>query len=217
MRKNQLCGIAAALAVIALVFGLVACSGGSTSGGLSAGGETSEPATLGDVMSIDADSTQWAYDSETFVYVYEVDGVPTRVSAKLPADVLVDMDAVDVSAEDHNEQIIELVSDLPIDAVEDLSVGILSEEELAAYVGMTGQDLIDAGFEITGWWIDDDVTSYYLVNGLYEYTFTFNETIGEEEVSAMSFNAYDAMLPLTVSGAEYDCLSWNATDLSVTP
>lgn len=216
------------LALSALVvFGAAACASGSNT-------PAAEPVTkldtVGDAMAAESNETSWGYSEGTFVYVFDNAGTYTRVVAKAPEDVAAQLDALDASASDYDAKVAELVSPLAVDRVEDLSAGMPTQAELDAYKGKTGQDLLDEGFYIQGFSVNGGSAEYYLMKGLYAYTFTFNESVNLDEMPDLAdlaaeedpennetLDALDSMeletlKPLTVKSAVCTGVSFDATN-----
>ena len=130
-----------------------------------------------------------------------MDGVYYRVEAEIPADVYEKLDAIDFFDETREEQEQALLSPLPVTRVGDLSNGIPAKEELDALVGLTGQDLLEMGFEYGSGYSFWDKAEMYLVQGLYEYHVYFNEKVPEMENYD---EALDELMPtLTVEKVEF--------------
>ena len=138
---------------------------------------------------------------DLYAIALDGDGAFYRVEAAIPADVAEKLDAIDFFDETREEQEQALLSPLPVTRVGDLSNGIPAKEELDALVGLTGQDLLEMGFEYGSGYSFWDKAEMYLVQGLYEYHVYFNEKVPEmEDYDA----ALDALMPtLTVEKVEF--------------
>ena len=210
MKKKILSVILAA--VVALT--LVACSNGQSK--TAEATDVSSLKTLGDAFAVESEFWTSAYDDDYYVYVFENGGKPTRVCAALTPETRKAIDEIDFAAEDGFDAINKVVADLEIEKVEDLSVGIPTDEELASMAGMTGAQLIEAGYEENGWSIWDGNTDVFFMKGMYNFKVTFNEKIDVDSIDD-EFNAAEAVADFTVKSVEYDGLAYNCTDLSVTP
>ena len=104
--------------------------------------------TLGDAFTLegkDEYSEQRASYGGKYVYAFAVDGVAYRVIADLPDDIFDQILELDFD-EDYDKKEQALVKDLEVTTAENLTEQILSQEELDALVGKTGQELFDAGW-----------------------------------------------------------------------
>ncbi|MBQ3378879.1 MAG: hypothetical protein IJG50_03330 [Clostridia bacterium] len=208
MKKKLISILLAAIVAVSLC----ACSGGEQN----KAAEDKEFVTLGDAFAVDSEMWMSGYDDKDYVYVFEYGGKSLRVSAQLSKEKLEAIDAVDFASEEGFDEIEKIVSDLEITKTEDLSAGIPSDEELSAYIGITGAQLEEAGFSENGWSITDDSTEVYYINGLYNYKVTFEQKIDADSLDD-DFNAAEAVSDLTIKTIEYESLSYNCTDLSLVP
>ncbi len=208
MKKKLISILLAAIVAVSLC----ACSGG----GQKEASEDKEFVTLGDAFAADSETEMSAYDDKNFVYVFEYQGKILRVSAELTKEKLEAIDEVDFASENGFDEIEKIVSDLEITKTEDLSAGMLSDDELSAYTGMTGAKLLEDGFSESGWSIYDDVTEVYYIKGLYQYKATFDQNIDEDSIDD-DFDAAEAVSDFTIKAIEYEDLSYNCTDLSIVP
>ena len=85
------------------------------------------------------------FSSGKYIYVFTVGGNAYRVTADLSSDLEEKIFALEFD-DDYDKNEAALVQDLPISTAEDLSEQILSQEELDALVGKTGQELMDEGW-----------------------------------------------------------------------
>ncbi len=196
------------LSVLLIMCALTACAAKEPSG-------SGKYATIGDAVKAgdgEGAQTNMAFDEEHFIYVIETPDEAVRLVADVPKDVRAAMDEVDIADEDFEAKIFEIVSPLPVTEEEDLKAGIPTQEELDAYVGKTGQELLDEGFEASGYVEDEQNIDFFMVKGLYEYRFTAAEhkTVDGEETEEL-------VKGLTVEKAAYEALSYYVTDLQYHP
>ena len=157
--------------------------------------------TLADVFAAKGELYSLSTSPDKFAIVFPVDGIYYRVEATIPADVYEKLDAIDFFDETREEQEQALLSPLPVTRVGDLSNGIPAKEELDALVGLTGQDLLEMGFEYGSGYSFWDKAEMYLVQGLYEYHVYFNEKVPEMENYD---EVMDELMPtLTVEKVEF--------------
>lgn len=205
------------LLVALLAISLAACSnqGGNSSQGSSQGSESSEGfdlstlKTLGDLYQIDPEHCDYGMSETRIAMVLHTEDLAIRGRADVSAQQNEAIDAIDFFAEDRDDQMLEIFKDIPFTSVEDLSKGIPSEEEINAFVGKTGQDLLDAGFGGgSGYMMGGGEYEFYLSQGDYEYVVIFNDvTEVPDEQSVEEF-----IVPLTVKSITYFGISQNASD-----
>ena len=149
--------------------------------------------------------------SETmFAAALEKDGACYRVEAEVPADIVAQLDAIDFFDEKREEKYEALLSPLPVTRVGDLSACLLTQAELDALVGKTGQELLELGFEYGMGYNFWETAQFFMNNGLFSYTVYMNEKVPEME-------DYDAVLdelfrPMTVQKVEIDGIAQIASD-----
>ena len=148
-----------------------------------------------------------------YVAAFEKDGVFYRVEAAVPADVAEKLDAIDFFDEKRDEKYEALLSPLPVTRVGDLSACLVPQEELDALVGVTGQELLDLGFEFGMGYSFWESTQFFMDNGLFSYTVYMNEKVPE-------MDDYDAVIeelfaPMTVQKIELDGLSQICSDIDL--
>ncbi|MBO4884597.1 MAG: haloacid dehalogenase-like hydrolase [Clostridia bacterium] len=189
--------------------------------------EGAELGTLGDYLDLGAENSSSNYSPTRYVYGYILDGVPVRVTAEMTEEIynaLWDLEFDD----DYEQNFRVLIEDLPVVSVEDLSDEMISQEELDAFVGMKGEDVLAQGFEVNGYSYSDEETVFFMENGLFDYAFEFEEIIDDEEadpyelVNGMTVKAawcsgigYQAISAYDDSDYDYgeDLLSWFFGDL----
>ena len=163
--KTLLCLMTA----VCLLCALAACSPATSETVQEPAPAAEEPVqltTMGDVFAYESGNN--GYNEKNFVYVFEKDGVTYRAVADMPADVSEAVWAVDFFDEHRDEKIQELIAPLPIAQLDNLTEHIPAQEEIAALVGKTGQELKDEGWIISSWQLDD--MEFILERGAYAYT-----------------------------------------------
>ena len=148
-----------------------------------------------------------------YVTAFEKDGACYRVEGAIPPEMAVQLNAIDFFDEERDDKQQVLLSPLPVTRVGDLSACRLSQAELDALVGKTGQELLDMGFEYGMGYSFWDDTQFYMNNGLFSYTVYMNEKVPERE-------DYDAVLdelfrPMTVQKVEVDGIADIASDIDL--
>ena len=165
---------------------------------------------MADVFAAMGEAYSYSYIPERFAAAFALNDVYYRVEAELPEGMYEQIEAIDFFDETREEQLKAMLSPLPVTRVGDLTSGILTQEELDALVGLTGQDLLDMGFEYGMGYSFWDKAEMYLENGLYEYHFFFNETVPEMEDYDAALD--EIMQTLTVAKAEFFQLSSVCSD-----
>ena len=115
------------------------------------------------------------------------------------ADALFD---IDYAADDAAEQEAAILSDLVITDRQKLDDQILSQEDLDALVGKTGQELLDAGWT-PGYGYDLEAGEFWLFYGPFCYTIGFD---GEFEESDDIIDDEDYFKDRTVTSATFNSL-----------
>lgn len=203
--------VTTALTLCLTALPLSACGGSSDTGGADdaatteqtatddAAGEaidTSSYKTLGDVLAIEAEENEAAWDSSYYVYAFSYNGAPYRAIAEMTSELDEQISELDFLDEDHDEKLLAIIGPLPLKSFENLSDEMLSQEELDALVGKSGKDLIDDGFEFGGYsFYGGAETQAMMVKGLIDYEVTFDGSISGDADSDDSSLIMD--LPVT--------------------
>ncbi|MBR3391530.1 MAG: hypothetical protein IKG74_02585 [Firmicutes bacterium] len=190
------------LAALMLLFALAAC------GGAPEPAEPGELATLADALSVESDLSQLSMDGEHFVYVFDYYGTPTRVVANMTEELYEAASDVFMN-DDSDEKLLEIVGQLPLESVEDLTLNIPDQAELDKLIGKTGQELLDEGYEIWGYYSDGEELYFNLEKGDYAYLATFNEDTPIKETSSYQ----DNMSFRTLKSLVYEGIGSGATDI----
>ena len=158
--------------------------------------------TLGDAFAIegkDEYSEQNSVSENKYAYGFTVDGESYRVVADLPDGLFDQIMALDFD-DNYEENERKLVSDLEIQSAEYLNDQILSQEELDALVGKTGQELFDAGWR-SGMFYNTETLEVWLEYGAFTYDMHFDGEIPPEE--AESFDVYEDLADKKVLDATF--------------
>ena len=170
--------------------------------------------TIGDAM--DA-ATEWYCrgrgTTSVYTFVFDLDGVPYRVSSTLDEELQKTFDEMDwaESSEENNKAREELERSLPITSEEDLSQYYPDQETLDSWVGMTGKVLEDAGFSINGYSNDDRGEYMEVEKGLFTYIVYTNEPFSEDEDS----DRYAEFYKMTVKEMQLSGISYLAMDMEI--
>lgn len=219
--RNAAKTVAAMALALSLTMPLVAC-GGSTSS--SEGSDTpaaeesaaetidvSSWKTLGDALAAKTDDYATAsWDEVYYLSVFDTGEQTVRVIAKMDADTYAKISDLDAAADDYDEAFDKVVSALELESAEDLTDEKLSQDELDAYVGKTGQDLVDDGFAFSSYFMyGGDETGATMDKGYLAYDVTFDVTVPEDQTE----DEGAAVMGATVTAIEYA----GASDAAVDP
>jgi uncharacterized FlaG/YvyC family protein len=165
--------------------------------------------TIGDVIGRD---TAYSFSNLTenhYVYVFEYDGVPTRVIADVTPEQYKKINEIDFYDPDKDAKTLELISDLKIARIDDLSTTRLTDEECENVMGKTGQEMLDDGFIITGYSAYDDYVEVFMSKDVHEYSCGFD---GLEVDLENGFNQ-ESILELKCNSISYMGVIWDSVDI----
>ena len=166
--------------------------------------ERSVELTLGDFLDLGADSPMSSYSSEQFVYGYILDGVPMRVTAGMNEEIYDALWNLEYD-DDYEKNFHDLVADLPVLNVEDLSGEVISQEELDAFVGMKGEEVLAQGFNLNGYSYSEEETVFFMDYASFDYAFEFEEIMPDE-----AEDPYALVDGMTVKGARLEGMTYDA-------
>ena len=196
---------------LALVLSFAACAGnGGNNSGADSKPENSQTesgtaaapnyATVGEIYAAAGSLDEYCVDPSDFAALFTLNGVVYRVEAESSEEVFDRVTAIDYSDPDYDAKVKAIFSSLKVTEVLNLTAGVPTEAELAAYVGKTGKDLLDAGFELGFGDFDLEETTYFLYKDYYQFRFTFNEKIEYSD----NIDDYATLLNLTVKTAAFE-------------
>lgn len=164
--------------------------------------------TIGDVLDYESPSSSCYED--LYVHVFEKDGVFYRVEADLTEDLFQKVFDIDFFDPDKEQKTKALLGDLPVKQTFVLSDVLLSQAELDALAGKTGQDLLNMGFVPQGsYGFSEDMSWASLDKGPFDYQFNFVEHVPVEEDDP---NVAEVIRTLTVKDAAYSAVSDYSTE-----
>ena len=162
--------------------------------------------TMGDAFALEAENDQFGSDDQHFVYVFEIGGTAYRVIADMTKEVQKEMDKLDASKEDFNDKTKEAAASLEISKRENLTEMIPSQEELDKFAGKTGQDLLDDGWTVSGWDIDEN--TFTMNKGPFAYTVVIDSKLKESD----DFDGDEEIKKLKIKTIKYSNIG-DATNL----
>ena len=159
--------------------------------------------TLGDVLALETGDWETAYGDGSFAMVFTYAGKYWYVKAEVPQEALDAYGAVDYMAEDRTAQQTAAIGSYEISSVTDLSTLAIPQEELDRWVGRTGQDMLDAGWENNGYTEREDGLFVIMVNGDFQYLVSFEGLELTEDSELPDFA--DAV----INSVQFGGKSWN--------
>lgn len=190
--------ISAKTTLVALVLclacaALVACSGQAQSSSSAADSgqaasaqasavDTSSWKTLGDAFEFGGEPTTAGWDDSYYVALFETDDAAIRVVAQSNATVDEKIMNLMPGSENYAKELADAIGDLPLVSAEDITAEKLSQEQLDALVGKTGQELLDEGWTFANYYFYGGVdTGAAMEYGPFSYNVTFDVGVTEEE------------------------------------
>lgn len=167
--------------------------------------------TIGDLAKLDLDGQTWSYSETKYVNVFEYGDKSYRAFADLTKEIYDELDSIDILDDDADERRAKVLENVEINKIEDMAQYVMSDSELAKYVGKTGKELLDEGFETEGFsfFIDQYV---YMTKGLCTYDVYFDTKI-EYDPDDEEFDIDQEIENLKVKKIVYERISGRATDI----
>lgn len=210
MKVNRL--IALLLAAVCLCAMLAACGNKIDPAAPAAtSSDAAAFATVGDALALaDKGAEQSATYGNAYVYVFEQGGVYWRLIAELDEEQSAALSALDILDEDYDAKLNALIAPLAVTRCEKLNDSILTEAEMNALVGKTGEDLLNDGWT-SGYGYNLEDMEFYLDKGPFSYTVTFEAQ--EKLENTDDFDELEAIRPLKVTAVAFNSLGNSATDV----
>lgn len=168
--------------------------------------------TLGDVFKYDGEGMfQTSYNEEAYAVAFEVNGVYYRARAKMEKSIYDEIQSLDIEDyEERQKKERELLSPIEVTQFENLSDMMPSKEELDKYVGMTGQDLFDNGWDYYYYNLEDMEAGLNHGNFGYKVKFDYD---GPRMENTDDFDFYEKFKDLKIKSVEVEGLGSGATDI----
>lgn len=162
---------------------------------------------LGDIIHAkNVEEQQSSYTEQYYVYVYKQDETYYRAIAVLSKDAFAKLSNLDIFSDDYDAKLTEAISPLVIDHIENLTQLIPAQSQLDQWVGKSGKDLFDAGWENAGWNLDEMV--FWMDYGNFQYDVVMTGDVkNSDEFSEEDMNA------LVVKSVKFNGQLGNATDI----
>ena len=146
--------------------------------------------TLGDLLGLPEVAT--GLTGTTYIYAFEQDGNTYRAICDVSEETAQAIFDLDFDDPDYDKKMNDLVAPLPVKVIENLTENLPSQQEADQYIGKTGQDLIDDGWTV--YYYNLDELQFTMTYGIYSYDITFEGKIKDPE----TFNEDTDMGGLTV-------------------
>ena len=200
----------AAIICLALIFSFAACSADKGSADNNTG-DVMSLTSISDIVKLATDSNSAGWDDNKYIYAFTIGEKSYRAVAEINADIGSKIGELDFMDEQYNEKFADILKDAKLVEIKDISDGMMPQADLDKFVGKTGKDLLDAGFESgSSYFINEDQIEIKLANGFYEYTVQF---AGEVTSEALDEDFDAAIADLTVKSITYSNISDKVTDL----
>ncbi len=171
-----------------------------TSSANSAGQSKETPETFGDIYNTPGytENGSSCYDNK-FILAYEADGIYYRAIADLTDEQSKTINDA-YGTEDFDVKIKAATESLKVSSFENLSDTIPSQEEMDKWIGMTGEELLDDGWTV--WGYDLENMEFNMGKGAFIYIITFDGSISEFSDE----NEYPELKPCKVTSVKFDGL-----------
>ena len=200
----------AAIICLALIFSFAACSADKGSADNNTG-DVLSLTSISDIVKLATDSNSAGWDDNKYIYAFTIGEKSYRAVAEINADIGSKIGELDFMDEQYNEKLADILKDAKLVEIKDISDGMMPQADLDKFVGKTGKDLIEAGFESgSSYFINEDQIEIKLANGFYEYAVQF---AGEVTPEALDEDFDAAIADLTVKSITYSNISDKVTDL----
>ena len=147
--------------------------------------------TLGELLGLPEVGT--SFTDTALVYAFEQEGSTYRAVCDISEDVSQALFALEFDDPEYEQKRKDLIAPLPVREIENLTESIPTQEEAEAYLGKTGQELIDDGWTVSFYNLED--LNFEMNHGAYSYAVTFEGEVKDPE----NFDEYADMGGLTVA------------------
>ena len=167
--------------------------------------------TIGDALALgESESSVYAYYENAYVYVFLDNGTYWRLTAALNEEQSAALSELDILEDDYEEKLTALITPLEVTNRENLNEQMLTEEDMNALIGKTGEELINDGWT-SGMGYNLDTMEFYLEYAPFQYTVTFEKL--EQLENTDDFDELEAIRTLKVTSVTFGGLGNSATDL----
>ena len=160
------------------------------------------------IATLDEDESLFYLVEGNMVYaITEYEGRYYQLGAELSDEDRNAYDGLDFLADDYDSQVYDIIGKLAIVDCQDFTDSIIPQAELDVYTGKTVSDLVDAGFECSGWMISEDEAYIYFEKDLLDYCAEI--TLPDGFDSESDFSAED-LYPSIVGNISFDAPEYAA-------
>ncbi|MBQ7499868.1 MAG: hypothetical protein IJT91_03135 [Clostridia bacterium] len=146
--------------------------------------------TLGELLGLP--ETETSASETTYIYAFEQDGNTYRAICDLTEEQSKALFDLEYDDPDYDKKHYDLTASLTVRVIENLTEGMPSQEEADKNIGKTGQELIDEGWTVHFYNLDE--LNFGMTYGIYSYDIKFEGEIKDPE----NFNEETDMGGLTV-------------------
>ena len=162
--------------------------------------------TFADILALP--SNESGSTDKYLFYTFQLNGIDYRAVSFIDQETADALFELDFDDPDHDKKYFEIVAPLTIDQMDNLTEMIPSKEEINAYVGKTGEDLLNEGW--TYQWYNLDSMEFGMQHGLFTYNIQFD---GKYEGNIDDFNEEEDIKPFVIKSIEYSGLGNTSADL----
>ena len=202
-------GLTLILALLMALFTMTACGGQDSGSDQGEAPSIDTVKTFGDVMALDTEELQSAVGGGYVVYAFKYGDTYYRAKSAISEDVEQKYMDVDIFQEGYEKKQQKIIKNIEIDEMEDLSDQMLSQDELDALAGKTGQELVDEGWLFNGGHNLENM-EFWMGYGPFNYSVFFDGEVAESDYE--TFDDEADTRELTVRSAEFNSLG-DATNI----
>lgn len=139
--------------------------------------------TLGDALASKTAEIGSSYDEEHYIAAFEAGDKVIRVVAKMDPETSEKLNALDLLDDNYDKELNDLISSLELESAEDITDEALTQDELDALAGKTGQELVDDGFVFVSYAVygAEDDSAATMDKGNFSYCVSFDSGVSEDQ------------------------------------
>lgn len=166
--------------------------------------------TIGDAMDLKGKNANIGVLGKNCFYAFETEKSSIRVVAEMPDEIFKSYNDIEFSDEDRNEKQNNILINLKITRMDDYTSEKPTPEELDQLIGKTGRELMDLGYEATGYGMSGGEAEFYYSKGMFGVNVIYNEKIEKTD----DFDYAEAVEDLTIKSVELYGFSPNLFNLT---
>ena len=156
---------------------------------------------VSEIYELNANQLERGNTEDTFFIVFEKDGIQYRAYADITQEVFDEIMALDFENPEYESKYRIATGNLDIRQIDNLTEMIPLQEELDQWVGKTGKDLHDAGWQ-EGYGYNLEEMDFFLNYGPFSFMVQFEKD--KEYENSDDFDVWTTIEPLTVVNVTYD-------------